>query len=320
MSEREQNTGNTGRALRCDQWEDLIADALDGTLNAADAAAFARHQDECALCAQMYKETRQGKSWMEYLAVEPEVPADLLQKILARTSETPGADAASRAPAGIAAMGRTANMRPAWQRMALPMMRQVLEPRLMMTVAMAFFSIALTLNLTGIKLTEIRAADLRPSKMRANLTRQYYSTNEQVMKYYENLRLVYEMEARVKELRRTTETAPRSTPNDSPKQSPRDGGASPSGEAQPKNRNQNEDQNRRTHLNGDALSPAEMVHAAPQTIVPQLVPQAESEFPREIPASFQSAGHPAVHAGKSKREVFRALHSMTEDQAERSLV
>ena len=32
----------------------------------------------------------------------------------------------------------------------------------MMTAAMAFFSIALTLNLTGIKLTEIRAADLRP--------------------------------------------------------------------------------------------------------------------------------------------------------------
>ena len=32
----------------------------------------------------------------------------------------------------------------------------------MMTAAMAFFSIALTLNLTGIKLTEVRAADLTP--------------------------------------------------------------------------------------------------------------------------------------------------------------
>ena len=31
-----------------------------------------------------------------------------------------------------------------------------------MTAAMAFFSIALTLNLTGIKLTEIRASDLTP--------------------------------------------------------------------------------------------------------------------------------------------------------------
>ena len=88
MSEREQNkpSGQLGRVLRCDEWENLIADALDGTLSAADAAAFARHQGECALCAQMLKETQQGKAWIEYLAVEPEVPVDLLQKILARTS------------------------------------------------------------------------------------------------------------------------------------------------------------------------------------------------------------------------------------------
>ncbi len=88
MSEREQNkpSGQPGRVLRCDEWENLIADALDGTLSAADAAAFTRHHSECALCAQMLKETEQGKAWMEYLAVEPEVPADLLQKILARTS------------------------------------------------------------------------------------------------------------------------------------------------------------------------------------------------------------------------------------------
>ncbi len=66
--------------LRCDEWENLLADALDGTLTAADQAAFNRHQNECALCAQMLKETEQGKAWMQYLAAEPEAPADLLQK------------------------------------------------------------------------------------------------------------------------------------------------------------------------------------------------------------------------------------------------
>ena len=91
MSEQEQTKplGGPGRALRCDEWENLLADALDGALSAADQAAFTRHQNECALCAQMFKETDQGKAWMQYLAVEPEVPADLLGKILARTSETP---------------------------------------------------------------------------------------------------------------------------------------------------------------------------------------------------------------------------------------
>ena len=98
----------------------------------------------------------------------------------------------------------------------------------MMTAAMAFFSIALTLNLTGIKVTELRAADLQPSRLRANLTRQYYSTNEQVTKYYENLRLVYEMESRVRELRRTTETEPAPSPQQTPKPPARDGSGSPS--------------------------------------------------------------------------------------------
>ncbi len=93
MSEQEQNKplGEPGRVLRCDEWENLLADALDGTLSAADQAAFTRHHSECALCAQMLKETEQGKAWMQYLAVEPEVPADLLNKILARTSGGPAA-------------------------------------------------------------------------------------------------------------------------------------------------------------------------------------------------------------------------------------
>ncbi len=110
----------------------------------------------------------------------------------------------------------------------LPAVRQVLEPRLMMTAAMAFFSIALTLNLTGIKITQLRAADLQPSRLRANLTRQFYSTNEQVTKYYENLRLVYEMESRVRELRRTTEAEPAPSPRETPKPPARDGSGSPS--------------------------------------------------------------------------------------------
>src|ERR1700755_1946 len=105
MSEQEQTKplGGQGRTLRCDEWENLLADALDGTLSVADQAAFTRHQNECALCAQMCKETDQGKAWMQYLTVAPEVPADLLGKILARTSEP----TATGAPAGVAAPGRT---------------------------------------------------------------------------------------------------------------------------------------------------------------------------------------------------------------------
>jgi hypothetical protein len=279
MSEREQDKqlGEPGRVLRCDEWENLLADALDGTLSAAAAAAFTRHHGECALCAQMLKETEQGRAWMEYLAVEPEVPADLLKKILARTSGP---------QPGVAAPALSLPPRPAWHRVILPAVRQVLEPRLMMTAAMAFFSIALTLNLTGIKVTELRAADFQPSRLRANLTRTYYSTNEQVTKYYKNLRLVYEMESRVRELRRTTDSEPSPSPQQTPKPPARDGSGSPSstvpkGQQVPPATDNSPRQSRRN------APPAEMV-----------------------PAGFAPAGR----SGKIKNEVFRALPSTTEDQ------
>jgi hypothetical protein len=285
MSEREQNKplGEPGRALRCDEWEGLLADALDGTLTAADQAAFTRHQNECALCAQMLKETEQGRAWMKYLAVEPEVPADLLKKILARTS-------AGTEP-GVAAPAISLPPRPAWHRMVLPAVRQLLEPRLLMTAAMAFFSIALTLNLTGIKITELRAEDFQPSRLRATLTRQFYSTNEQVTKYYENLRLVYEMESRVRELRRTTEAEPTAAPQEAPKPPVRDGTGSPSSTG-PKGQ-QAVPEGSQNGSKGHAERPAEMV-----------------------PAGWQRSGrHARFH-----KEVFRTLPFTTEDQAQRSLV
>jgi hypothetical protein len=281
MSEREQNKplGESARVLRCDEWENLLADALDGTLSAADAAAFTRHHRECVLCAQMLKETEQGRSWMKYLAVEPEVPSDLLQKILARTSGglQPGA--------ALPAISLPAR-RPGWHRVMLPAVRQVMEPRLMMTVAMAFFSIALTLNLAGVKVTDLRAADFQPSRLRANITRQYYSTNEQVTKYYKNLRLVYEMESRVRELRRTTDTEPAPSPQQTPKPPARDGSGSPSSTV-PKG---------------------------------QQVPPATDNRPRQSrrnapPAEVVPAGFaPAGRKEKFEKVVFRASPSTTEDQ------
>ncbi len=313
MAERENQKPSSpqGRVLRCDEWEDLIADALDNALPAADAAAFARHHEECVLCAQMLKETQQGRDWMQYLAVEPEVPADLLQKILARTSGFTG-------EAAVGGLAQPAQTLPAhaWRRGTLPSVlhaarqfaRHALEPRLMMTVAMAFFSIALTLNLTGVNLRQIRPADLQPSHLRVTLTRQYYATNEQVTKYYLNLRLVYEMEARVRELRRSTETEPaalqpRPSPDSNPRQPSRDGSPSstvPKGEMPVPDGG-------RTHLKGEATLPAMLVHSVPPPSE-ERVPTARTVFFRPYPGTVNT-----------NHEVFRALPSTTEDQAKRSL-
>jgi len=158
---------------------------------------------------------------------------------------------------------------------------------LMMTAAMAFFSIALTLNLTGIKVTQLRMEDLQPSRLRANLTRTFYSTNEQVTKYYENLRVVYEMESRVRELRRATAAEPAPTPRETPKPPARDGSGSPSSKAP----------------QAPGASPAQSEDKAG--------PAAEM-----VAAGFHRSGT----SGTFHKEVFRALRSNYEGGRQRSLV
>jgi len=77
----------------------------------------------------------------------------------------------------------------------------LMQPRLAMTAAMAFFSIALTLNLTGVHLSEFRVSDLKPS----NIKRSVYEADAHVVRYYENLRVVYELESRVHDLKHDDE-------------------------------------------------------------------------------------------------------------------
>ena len=69
----------------CGQWETLLADALDGLLKPEDEATFAAHMAVCPACTALFEEARRGREWLEFLSPEPEVPAGLLDKILAQT-------------------------------------------------------------------------------------------------------------------------------------------------------------------------------------------------------------------------------------------
>lgn len=110
-----------------------------------------------------------------------------------------------------------------WQHTSVVWLRKtVLDPRLALVAAMAFFSISLTLNLVGVRVTRLRAADLEPQAMRRAVTRQYAEANASVVRYYENLRIVYEVESQVRQLRQAAESSPKSgqTSNKPGKRSP----------------------------------------------------------------------------------------------------
>jgi hypothetical protein len=91
---------------------------------------------------------------------------------------------------------------------ALPVRRSFHEMRLLMTVAMAFFSIALTLDMVGVRMTSLKISDLRPSSISSTISRQFYGARSSVVRFYDNMRFVYQLESRVREMRRDIQPAP----------------------------------------------------------------------------------------------------------------
>lgn len=210
---------NIPNSPACGQWETLLADALDGLLRPEDEATFTNHMATCAPCTELFEQARRGREWLGFLSPEPEIPAGLLDKILAQTEHGKTGhgkiDAARLAVAGGESLpDNVIPMIPAWQRPGLAArLRRFAEPRLLMTAAMAFFSIGLTLSLTGVHISSVKMADLRPSAVRSQLERRIATASTPIIRYYDHLRFVYEMESTMRQIRQSRETEQQSQPN-----------------------------------------------------------------------------------------------------------
>lgn len=205
---------NNSNFPACGQWETLLADALDGLLRPEEEAAFSAHKMICPACASLFEESKRGRAWLEYLADEPEMPAGLLDRLLAQTGpgQTAEGNLLKMPPTAVAAQKSRKSGIPAWQRPGLmaPLYRFA-EPRLLMTAAMAFFSIALTLNLTGVRLenlrlSSLRLSDFRPNMVRSLLERQFTTASTPVIRYYDHLHFVDEVSLQMRELRRAAQS------------------------------------------------------------------------------------------------------------------
>jgi hypothetical protein len=201
------------RNLSCEAWEAMLADALDGTLDARDAEAFDAHSKGCAAgCGELLEEAKRGTEWLRFLRETPEAPQGLLEKILVGTSGVPDTPQ-------LAASGAVALPQQPWLGVSVGLLqRHVMESRILMTLAMAFFSIALTLNLTGVRLNQLKLSDLSPSALAASVSHQFFTTSGHLMRYYSNMRIVYELESRVNEMRGSSNNPPAAQPASQPPQ------------------------------------------------------------------------------------------------------
>ena len=212
----------------CRHCEELLADAVDDLLAPADQVFFDRHIATCADCAAAFADAGRGAAWLEMLKTpRPEPSAQLFERIIAQTSgaqtsgaqtsgaqttdlpltphapELPAYAPAARPllqPAGPVLPQRVLPFRPRVPRFSPNLNglnRLLFEPRLAMTAAMAFFSVALTLNLAGVHLNQLHAQDLGP----AGIRRSYFQATASVARRYEGLRVVHTFESRVDDLR-----------------------------------------------------------------------------------------------------------------------
>jgi hypothetical protein len=63
-----------------------------------------------------------------------------------------------------------------------------------------------TPNITGVRLTDFKLSNLRPTAVRSFMERRLTMASTPIIRYYDHLRLVYEVQSRMQEIRRRTET------------------------------------------------------------------------------------------------------------------
>jgi hypothetical protein len=192
MSDMEKN------GMQCAEFDRVLSDALDEKLDPQTFEGLQTHARTCQVCGPLLAEADAGRRWLKSLE-QVEAPAHLIENILVATS---GFDTARL----VAGRG-VASQVTWWERfrdraasMLAPAFAVARQPRFAMSFGMAFFSLSITLSLAGVKLTDLRNVDLRPSAIK----RSYFETSGRVVKYYENVRFVYEIESRVREFKRAT--------------------------------------------------------------------------------------------------------------------
>jgi hypothetical protein len=171
--------------MNCAELESLLADYLDGSLASAERTSLEVHAASCAGCAEFMRDVTGG---MEFLKRAEEVtpPPELITRI------------AYHAPVGrtrhpFDRQGLLGTFAARW-------LQPVLQPRFAMGMAMTILSFAMLERCTGVQVQHIQAADLSPVRIWDGVEDKAIRLKDRAVKYYENIRFVYEVETRLREL------------------------------------------------------------------------------------------------------------------------
>ena len=180
--------------MQCNEFDLLLSDALDGVLSGPGLDHFQAHARTCKTCGPLLEEAEAGRNWLKGLT-EVEPPASLVPNILASTT---GVDTQR-----LRTMVRAPQPRVSWwERVQAsflePTWALVRQPRFAMSFGMAFFALSVSLTMAGVNIHDVMNISLRPSAIRHT----YYNTQARVVRYVDNVRAVYEVQAALRGIKR----------------------------------------------------------------------------------------------------------------------
>src|SRR5450755_2670915 len=168
--------------MTCAELEILLCDYVDGTLRGEERTALESHLAGCSACAELAKDVAGVTAFIETVA-PAEPPAELLTRIL-----------------HVLPTGRPATeKRSWWKKLFGGWVHGILQPRYVMGMAMTVLSFSMIAKFAHIEPRQLRPADLDPVKIWASIDDRAHRMWDRSVKYYDNLRLVIEIQSRLKE-------------------------------------------------------------------------------------------------------------------------
>ena len=157
--------------MNCAEIEILICDYVDGTLAPAGRADVERHLAECPACAALVDDSMAAVQFIER-AAEVEAPQELVSRIL---------------------------FDPPWHHVRKSWLKRVfhgvLQPKFAMSMALTVLSLSMMLP----KMRQLEPADLAPRQVWAGLEDRAYRVWARTVKFYDNLKFVYQIQTTLRE-------------------------------------------------------------------------------------------------------------------------
>ena len=186
--------------------ENLISEYLEGQLDTARRAEFEAHAAGCTPCNELVVGVRRAMELCQS-AEELEPAPWLISKIMLST---------------------VGHRKPTFSEQLAAYFRPAARVRLAYAVGMAVFSFSIIVNSAGINLRQISLSDLNPRTWLYQADRTGHLVVARAEKFYYDLRVVYEIESRLRQFRQQSGQESRPQEKTSPKPETPSGGTTDS--------------------------------------------------------------------------------------------